>query len=47
MIRPDIPKAMKAGNNDGPGLVTRLSRFLLGYRSTSHSTTNLMPSNYF
>ena len=40
-------KAMKAGNNDGPSLVTRLSRFLLGYRSTPHSTTNLTPSELF
>ena len=37
-------KGMKAGTNDGQGLVTRLSRFLLGYRSTPHATTNLTPS---
>ena len=38
---------MKAGTNDGQGLVTRLSRFLLEYRSTPHATTNLMPSELF
>ena len=37
-------KAMKAGVKDGNPLNARLAQFLLGYRSTSHATTNSSPS---
>ena len=40
-------RAMKAGERDEPTLSTRLSKFLLTYRSTPHATTNLSPSELF
>ena len=40
-------RAMKAGEKDGPSLNHRLRRFLLRYRSTPHSTTNVAPSELF
>ena len=40
-------RAMKAGENDEPSLSTRLSQFLLTYRSTPHATTNSTPSELF
>ena len=38
---------MKAGENDGPALSTRLSQFLLCYCSTPHTTTNVFPGELF
>ena len=40
-------RAMKAGQNDEPSLSTRLSQFLLAYRSTPHATTNTTPGELF
>ena len=40
-------RAMKAGEKDGPSLIHHLTRFLLRYRSTPHSTTNVAPSELF
>ena len=40
-------RAMKAGETDEPSLSTRLSQFLLTYRSTPHATTNSAPSELF
>ena len=39
--------AMKAGKSDRVPLSQRLANFLLGYRSTPHSTTNRTPSQLF
>ena len=40
-------RAMKAGDQDGQSLSTRLSQFLLCYRSSPHATTNVTPSELF
>ena len=40
-------RAMKAGEKDGPSLNHHLKRFLLRYRYTPHSTTNVAPSELF
>ena len=40
-------RAMKAGEKDGQALSTRLSQFLLCYRSTPHTTTNVSPGELF
>lgn len=40
-------RAMKAGGKDGRTVSTRLSNFLLGYRSTPHATTNVSPGELF
>ena len=40
-------RAMKAGEKDGPSLNHCLTQFLLRYRSTPHSTTNVAPSELF
>ena len=40
-------RAMKAGEKDGPSLNHRLTQFLLKYRSTPHSTTNVAASELF
>ena len=40
-------RAMKAGERDEPSLSTRLSQFLLTYRSTPQATTNSTPSELF
>ena len=38
---------MKTNAQDEPNLNTRLSQFLLGYRSTPHATTNISPGELF
>ena len=38
---------MNAGDQDGQSLSTRLSQFLLCYRSSPHATTNRTPSELF
>ena len=38
---------MKAGQNNESSLSTRLSQFLLTYRSTLHATTNTTPGELF
>ena len=40
-------QAMRAGENSGIPVSQRLHNFLLGYRSTSHATTNRTPSSLF
>ena len=40
-------RAMKTSAQDEPNLNTRLSQFLLGYRSTPHATTNVSPGELF
>ena len=40
-------RAMRAGEIDESSLSTRLSQFLLTYRSTPHATTNSTPSELF
>ena len=40
-------RAMKSGEKDGQSLSTRLSQFLLCYRSTPHATTNVSPGELF
>ena len=42
-----IKRAMKTSAQDEPNLSTRLSQFLLGYRSTPHATTNVSPGELF
>ena len=40
-------RAMKASEHDEPCLTTRLSQFLLSYRSVPHATTGVSPSKLF
>ena len=40
-------RAMKASEHDEPCLTTRLSQFLLTYRSVPHATTGVSPSELF